>query len=115
MSIDPNYYSDTFTIPPLPHTQCLSTETFAQPPIDGSLSVPELYDWHLVHSKEHPMFVYADDDNNPKVIFWPEGVRAVHRTARLIQQLGQDTGTRRPVVAILAAAGKFHNPLCFIE
>ncbi|CAL1699334.1 unnamed protein product [Somion occarium] len=92
-------------IPSLPPTQCLSTDTFKQPPLDGTLSLPEIYDWHLEHSPNHPLFVYADDAGIATTIYWPEAVRAVHRAGRLIQSLVQDADSKRSgplVIAILA-------------
>ncbi|KAK1217855.1 hypothetical protein PQX77_019475 [Marasmius sp. AFHP31] len=32
---------------------------FQRPPLDGSLSIAEVYDWHKEHNPNHPIFVYA--------------------------------------------------------
>ncbi len=100
-------------IPPLPPTQCLNTTTFTQPKLDGSLSVPELYDWHLEHSPNHPLFVFSDEQGIPTTIYWPEAARAVHRAGHLVRSLVHDdtSKTAQPskprVLAVLAATGMF--------
>lgn len=98
--------SFSVSIPPPPATQCLASDTFKQPPLDGSMAVPEIYDWHLRNSPNHPLFVY-DDDGAERVIDWATAVRAVHRAGRVIQSRVKCTDLRMPVVAILASSGKF--------
>lgn len=102
-------------IPPPPATQCLSSETFHPPALDGSMALPEIYDWHLHNSPDHPLFVYDDDEGAERGISWGTAVRAVHRAARIIQsrvdvESADSATTRRPpVVGILASSGKsFH-------
>lgn len=93
---------------PLPNTQCLNTTTFKQPPLDGSLSMPEIYDWHLTRSPDHPLFVYSDEERKPIVINWPEGARAVHRAGRIVRDMASDTGPVRlkpQTFAILSSTG----------
>lgn len=95
--------------PPLPPTQALTSNTFKPPPLDGSLTVPELYDWHLHNTPNHPLFVYSDEAGKDHTILWPEAVRAVHRAGRIVQSRLQSSCTNTSespkVVAILAAAG----------
>lgn len=94
-------------IPPPPATQCLASETFSLPPLDGSMKIPEIYDWHLQNSPNHPLFVYDDDEGAERVISWATAVRALHRAGRVIQSRVKRTDTRMPVVAILASCGTF--------
>lgn len=96
-------------IPPPPQTQALNSTTFRPPLLDGSLSIPEIYEWQAANSPNHRIFVYANDDGSVRNILWPEAVAAIHTGASLIQRL---TGrlqpqSERPVIAILAAAGTF--------
>ncbi|GJE93533.1 acetyl-CoA synthetase-like protein [Phanerochaete sordida] len=99
--MDPNRYM-TLPIPPLPRTQALTTTTFRPPPLDGSVTLPEMWDWHASHSPAHPLFSFADDQGAVRTILWPEAVRACHRAARrTLSSLKQ--GAPRAVVAILAA------------
>ncbi|KAH8114663.1 acetyl-CoA synthetase-like protein [Phellopilus nigrolimitatus] len=91
-----------------PNTQALTSKTFKPPPLDGSLTLPEIYDWHLNHTSDHPLFVYSDDEGVEYTVPWGEGVCAVHRAAREVQRrVGREAnvkGATPTVVAILAAA-----------
>ncbi|SJL14874.1 uncharacterized protein ARMOST_18349 [Armillaria ostoyae] len=63
----------------LPAPQGVSSPTFNAPPLDGSLTFPELLDYNAVHSAKHPLFRYDDlDDGGFRTISWEEGVAAVH-------------------------------------
>lgn len=97
---------DALLIPPLPDTQVLSSSTFKKPPLDGSLMLPEIYDWHHDNSSDHPLFVYLDSQGDVKTILWPEAVRGVHRAARIVQSRIQPTiEGKSGIVGILAASG----------
>ena len=96
----------TIPFPPLPATQALNSQTFKPPPLDGSLTVPEQFDWHLANTPNHPLFVYSDDHGEEHVILWPQGVRAMHRSGRIVVDRVSPKGSEIPVVAILASAGK---------
>ncbi|SJK98376.1 uncharacterized protein ARMOST_01641 [Armillaria ostoyae] len=92
-------------IPLPPQTQALTSKTFIPPPLDGSLTLPEIYDWHSKHNPGHRLFVYTQQDGTPRTICWPEAVRAVHTGAKLFRdRLGWKPGmaNEKPVVAILA-------------
>lgn len=93
-------------VPPPPATQALASQTFRAPPIDGSLTVPELFDWHLQNTPDHPLFIYSDEHSEEHVLSWPQGVRAMHGSARIVMDRVRPRGSEIPVVAILAAAGK---------
>lgn len=89
-----------------PQTQVLSCKTFQAPPLDGSLTVPEIYDWHAEHSPEHPLFLYGDPEGPVHTITWAEAVRAIHRAGRIVQNsVGPVASPTVPVVAILANTG----------
>ncbi len=96
-------------IPLPPQTQALTSKTFIPPPLDGSLTLPEIYDWHSKHNPSHRLFVYTQQDGTPRTICWPEAVRAVHTGAKLFRdRLGWKPGAnRKPVVAILAMSGEW--------
>lgn len=90
-------------IPPPPHTQALYTPTFKIPKLDGSVTLPEIFDWHTQNSPDHPLFVYPKQDGTRRTIFWLEAVSAVHRGVNFIQRLtGNGAGD---IVAILASSG----------
>ena len=94
---------------PLPQTQVLSSTSFVPPPLDGSLTLPEFYDWHLVHSPSHPHLVYVDAKGNEITISWEQSVRAVYRIANEIRRrLGKEPNAKNKpptVVAILSSSG----------
>ncbi|KAF4618234.1 hypothetical protein D9613_011556 [Agrocybe pediades] len=94
------------TIPKPPQTQALSSATFTPPPLDGSLSLPEQYEWHLQHSPNHPLFTYATENKDVRTIVWREAVKAIHTGARLVRQTMKWTPGMKnpPVIAILAAS-----------
>lgn len=71
------------------------------------MKIPEMYDWHLQNSPNHPLFVYVDDEGEERVISWATAARAVHRAGRIIQSRVKGADVRVPVVAILASSGKF--------
>ncbi|KAF8890512.1 hypothetical protein CPB84DRAFT_1784727 [Gymnopilus junonius] len=103
-------------IPPLPKTQALSSKTFTIPPLDGSLTLPEIFEWHEEHSKDHRLFVFAQENGEISNILWPEVARAVRVGARHIRQImGWKAGIKDiPVVAILAASDTFSYLTTFI-
>ncbi|KAH7907693.1 hypothetical protein BJ138DRAFT_455649 [Hygrophoropsis aurantiaca] len=91
-------------LPSPPRTQARVSTTFHPPALDGSKSLPEIYDWHLRHTLHHRLFVYLQEDGNVRTIYWPEAVRAVHVGARMIRKrMGWKPGMEdTPVIAILA-------------
>lgn len=95
-------------LPPPPQTQVLSSTTFRAPPLDGSLTLPEIYDWHLENTPNHRIFTFATEDGTVRDIMWPEAVTAMHVGAKILRErlsLRADTGNT-PIVAILASSGK---------
>lgn len=89
-------------IPPPPKTHALSSTTFRPPPLDGSLSVPEMWDWHAEHSANHPLFRYAKDDGSVRTIPWGEVIGAALRAAKVIRtRVRAEPGA---VVAIFATS-----------
>lgn len=95
----------TDTMEPFPCPQAQNSSTFVVPPLDGSLTIPEIYDHHMYNSGSHPLFVY-DDDNVVQTVTWKQAGQAIHTVARrlnLIPALRDAQET--PVVAILAAIG----------
>lgn len=96
------------TFPPLPRVHALSSATFRTPPAENlSLTLPEIFDWHLEHSPNHRLFLFPLGDGTVKTITWAEEVRAMHRGAGIIHsRLGTaSVATEPPVVAIIAPSG----------
>jgi hypothetical protein len=88
---------------------------YNQPPIDGSLTIPEVFDWHAEHNPQYPLFVYPDDDTL-KYITMEETAHGMHRAARHyachFTSLGHPPAVRdSPVVALFALTGE---PLSYL-
>ncbi|KAI0673239.1 acetyl-CoA synthetase-like protein [Trametes maxima] len=102
---------------PKVHTvQGANSKTFARVNLDTTLTIPELFEHHAKNSPEHPVFVYADDDNQERVLRFPDVYRAIRRGATLSArhyarqadyyakaQQGKDAN-EPPVIGILATA-----------
>lgn len=92
-------------VPEHPRTHALASTTFTPPPLDGSLTVPEFYDWHHTHSPLHPLFIYSDN-GTLSTLSWQDAARAVHRAARIVLGHAGDrpsSYSKPPVFAILAS------------
>ncbi|KAK0453918.1 hypothetical protein EV421DRAFT_1701489 [Armillaria borealis] len=94
-------FSEHQVIPPPPQKQGGQSTTFLPPPIDGSFTVQQMYDWHLHHSPNHRIFVYAREDGSLRNIYWAEAVTAAYTCARLMNNR-IPFKEKPPVVAILS-------------
>ncbi|KAJ5622949.1 acetyl-CoA synthetase-like protein [Penicillium lividum] len=47
-----------------------TSETFKQPPLDGSLDLPMMVEWHAEHSPQHTWAVYPKPDGTLQDITW---------------------------------------------
>lgn len=81
---------------------------FITPPLDGSMTVSELYDFHYENNPNHPVFLFANPSGVTRIPF-REVVPAAHNAARFVaKKIGIDllsSHRPRPTVAILAATG----------
>ena len=98
--------SSVFTV-----VQGAHSTTFSTPPLDGSLTFPELLAFHAVHSGSHKLFVYPED-GEIKSIDYATIFRAQTIAASVVKS-AFDSGKHlyankpeRPVFGILANAGK---------
>ncbi|KAJ7648072.1 hypothetical protein FB45DRAFT_1052438 [Roridomyces roridus] len=80
----------------------LRSSSFASPPLDSSLLLPEIFEFHAKHSPDHPLFVYSED-NALKTLTWSQAVQCFHRAAHIGRAHIQTHGTAK-VIAILAVA-----------
>lgn len=79
------------------------------PPLDGSLTVPEMFDWHYQNNADHRSIVYANNDGQKTWLSFTDVVPAVHRAARYVAKVSGidlETDEKRPLVAIIAATGE---------
>ncbi|KAH8111803.1 acetyl-CoA synthetase-like protein [Phellopilus nigrolimitatus] len=85
--------------------------TFSRPPVDKSLSIPELYDWHYSHNRDYPLFVFENANDSVRTITMGEGVQGMHRATRYVRERvdlelipGLTPIGKPPVIAILASS-----------
>lgn len=97
-------------IPPPPPTQALNTTTFTPPPLDLSLTLAELIDFHRTHSPNHVVYVYEDAPGERKRITFSTWIRAIHRAGRHVRNLFQlpepQVDSAKPVISMLANSGE---------
>ncbi|KAK0492011.1 NRPS-like enzyme [Armillaria luteobubalina] len=77
-----------------------SSSTFTRPPLDGSLTYPEIFDYNAQHSPDHPVFQFYDQDHIQKIT-WSEVTRAIHAAGRIVLE-NIPTTDSTPVVGVLA-------------
>ena len=95
-----------------PNPQAATSVTFSPPPLDLSLTIPEIFDYHLTHSSKHPIFTYEAPDGGFNTVFWPQAVQAVHSATRFINSKLHSAPQQS--LGILANAGKrpqFNGPV----
>ncbi|KAI0320589.1 acetyl-CoA synthetase-like protein [Amylostereum chailletii] len=90
------------------------SQPFLRPPLDGSLTVSEFFEFHASHNPDYPLYVHADDDLGIRTIKYPEAYRAIRRAGGIASKHyvdGIPEGTyaererlARPVFGILASA-----------
>ncbi|CCM02378.1 uncharacterized protein FIBRA_04473 [Fibroporia radiculosa] len=89
---------------PLPQTEALCKTTFLRPPLDGSLTLPEIFDWHAAHNPKHRVFVYLKN-GGIESICWLETVKAIKVAARIMRSRFRMEGSEgSPIVGILATS-----------
>jgi len=99
----------SFLLHPVKKTQALKPDAgFTPPPLDGSLTIPEMFDWNYENNQDHPVFVHSDGAGGLRHLTFSEVVPAAHRAGRYIAQAaGIDLDANPstyPVVAIFAAS-----------
>lgn len=94
-------------LPTPPTPQAVSSSTFVPPPVDGSLTLGEIFDYNSKHSSTHPYFIYEDESTHAITpVNWRSLVRAIHQVSKVIESHGipPPTSSSPPtrVIAILA-------------
>ncbi|KAF8486550.1 hypothetical protein JB92DRAFT_3148577 [Gautieria morchelliformis] len=72
------------------------------PPLDGSLCLPDVLDYHLEHNPKRPAYVFVQDDVHVVAVTFAQVARAVHRAAYKIRPARPHA--RGAVVAVIANA-----------
>jgi len=99
---------------PLP-TRAISSTTFLHPPLYGSLSLPEVREWHTEHSRAHQLFVFAREDGSVHSVSWVEAARAMRAGENIIQDRLNDTRSMGGpgVIAILVGSCTYSDYLLY--
>ncbi|KAL4257534.1 Adenylate-forming Reductase [Pleurotus pulmonarius] len=74
---------------------------FIAPPLDGTVLIPAIYDFHYTHNPDYPLFKY-DKEGVVSTITWKVATEAIYTAARILTSQLQVSPATRPVVAILA-------------
>ncbi|KAG8908187.1 hypothetical protein FRB99_008730 [Tulasnella sp. 403] len=93
-------------LPPFRTHQGVDLTGFIPPPLDYSVTLPQIFDHHRQYSSSHTFYRYEGDDGEIKTIPWGDLVKAVHRAARIVKTAALDAGVQdgeNAVFGILAA------------
>ena len=100
-------------IPPPPPTQALNTTTFVPPPLDLSLTLAEIIDFHQAHSPNHVAYIYENAPGECKQITFSAWTRAIHRAGRYVRSLFQlpepQAGGAKPIISMLVNSGEWNK------
>ncbi|KIY43206.1 acetyl-CoA synthetase-like protein [Fistulina hepatica ATCC 64428] len=95
-------------MPPIPNLDVLR-KAYKAAPLDGSLSVPQIYDWHREHNTRHPVFLYHIVEGGigeNEVLTYGHLVPAAYEAGRYVSRLTGvpiDPGVKsKPVIAVMA-------------
>lgn len=61
-----------------------SPQSFKLAPWDGSLTLPQIYDWHFVHNPRHTVFIYEAPTAGYVHLTYREVMPAAYRAAAYI-------------------------------
>lgn len=76
---------------------------FKLPPLDGTVVLPEVIDFHSKNNADLPMYAFSEDGKNePTTISFLEFSRACHRVAHALRP--NRAGPENQVVAFIALA-----------
>ncbi|KAJ6566967.1 hypothetical protein B0H19DRAFT_716138 [Mycena capillaripes] len=66
------------------HPQGVNNPTFCAPPLNGSLTIPQILDYHLENSPRHKAYIYDDGQGGVISIEFAQYIRMVHAACRRI-------------------------------
>lgn len=101
----------TSCVPQVPKRATKRDFPYKAPPLDGSLTVPQIYDWHFRENADHAVFVFKPHDRDGlERLTYRQVVPAMHNAGRLVsrlvrqnaENLSEETGP----VAIVSSAGE---------
>ncbi|KAI0691830.1 hypothetical protein BC835DRAFT_1278821 [Cytidiella melzeri] len=104
--MDPSLYiTKRGQLPPVPQIHGTSSDTFRQPPLDGSLCMAEIYEWHAHNSPNHPVFQYLEDTGCAATITFKDAIQAIYRGGWLLRAAAErhlQLEGMRPTIAVIA-------------
>ena len=107
--MDPELYAPRQTLlPPVPRLCDVPHDTFKHPPLDGSLCLSQIYEWHAQNSPTHPVFQYLEDDRSIQTITFRDIFKAINRGGWLLKDAIQKCSPledKRKIIAIVALSG----------
>ncbi|KDR70727.1 hypothetical protein GALMADRAFT_75816 [Galerina marginata CBS 339.88] len=91
----------------------LYSRDFVCPPLDGSLTIPEVLEFHWKHNAELPIYAFCDDGKQTVTeISYLEFGRACHRVAHSIGPKVPSTGGRQVVALIAVVDTMLYQAIC---
>ena len=88
--------------PPVPQAHGLTSKTFTFPPLDGTLTLPEIFDFAAEHSSNHTVFLYPNDDDTVEHVNYTQVVRGIQRVGRVLSGLNLPPPAPGKTIAIFA-------------
>lgn len=109
----------SFLLPPPPQIHGTRPGSkFVMPPLDGSLTLPQIFDFHYENNPDHPLFRYTKSSGENVDVPYSKAIPAAHRAARLIAGLASidlDADLEAyPTVVILANTG-MHSAVFYVS
>lgn len=101
----------TSCVPVVPKRAPKRDFSYNAPPLDGSLTVPQIYDWHFTQNADHAVFIFKPHDRDGlERLTYRKVVPAMHNAGRLVSRLvrqnAEDLMEETGPVAIVSSAGE---------
>ncbi|KAI0085552.1 hypothetical protein BDY19DRAFT_1020953 [Irpex rosettiformis] len=103
-------------LPPVPQFARGSSETFSRPPLDGSLNISEIYEWHAHHSPNHPLFQYLTDNGAVLTVSYKDAIQAIYRGGWLLKTALEHVQAqqKRSIIAVLSLSESISYGLTYL-
>jgi hypothetical protein len=103
-------------VPELPTPQAVCYSTFTPPPMDGTMTVPDVFDWHAEHSPDHVVFVLSDgpESETERITYKNANVLINKATGLYYRDLARHDIPARSVVGMFGNPGMFSRNRRFI-
>jgi hypothetical protein len=96
-------------VPELSAPQAVHYSTFTPPPMDGTMTVPDVFDWHAEHSPDHVVFLLSDSpDSETERMTYKDANALINKATGLYYR-----NIARHDVPARSVVGMFGNPGMF--